>query len=269
LNRSRGSLICDNDMTISETALTRAFLAALTETLSDSDVVDAFANSFLKHAAKSLPVKDQHTVIERQLGEAETKVAAATKVLLRMPDSAAMDRALNEAEHEVARLRRDLATLGKPAKASAPALPTKASIRAAFGRFTSELAQLEPKQARELLARVLPEPLVLTPKTSEAGRGFHVTGFVGLSSLVEDKCRSGGSICPYISRLLLAFTGAKALISQRSMLAQSSCAGTSFSSSAATSRRTSLMLSIIASSFSIRSLIAVGTAALGRDGASF
>ena len=156
---SRGGSICSNNSTVSEKKVTEAVLDGLRETLSASNVADAFSKAFGDRiegrAARGT------ADLERELRAAETRVANATRLYVETPDDLDLRRQRETDRGEVRRLQAEIST---QTAAGSAALPDRKAVLTAAARFLTAIATDAPERGREALAQAV-EPIVLTPKT--------------------------------------------------------------------------------------------------------
>lgn len=188
---SRGGSICTNSKVISEIKITTALINALREVLTGPEVAQAFARAF-ERRVNERSKQDKPADLARQLDAARKRVSNATRLMVEMPDDLDIRRQREHDKAEVRRLELELAAQKQPTKR---AIPDRKALGAAVGKFLDVVAGKDPARGREVLARVLPQPLKVTPKIKGASR-FEVTGSIDLVALAAGAASgsSGGRI---------------------------------------------------------------------------
>ncbi|HEY1553678.1 MAG TPA: recombinase family protein [Kofleriaceae bacterium] len=188
-HRQRGKSICPNASTISERKITEALIAALRDTLTQSDVADSFVRKFERRLAEraSKPIKGRDTA--RLLRDAEIRIKNVTAALARMPDSEALYTQLATEESTVKQLRAEIAQ-ARPTELPRTA-PEREDVRAGIEAFLEQISGAGPLRGREILVRML-TPIVLNPNRTAPGT-WTATGAVRLRQVVAN-FSSGGRI---------------------------------------------------------------------------
>jgi hypothetical protein len=183
---SRGGSICPNATRISEKKITEALIAALQDVLTGPDVAEVFARAFERRVTERARVSGPD--LAKQLEAARRRVSNATRLIIEMPDDLDLRRQRAADQAEVRRLEGEIAAQSSKAPR---ATPDRKALGAAISGLLDAVMS-SPERGREALARVMPKPMMVHPKTEGPGR-VRVTGAIDLASLAAGgACGSSG-----------------------------------------------------------------------------
>jgi site-specific DNA recombinase len=179
---SRGAAICANALSVSEKKASGALVDALKRKLDGPEVIERFVSTFQKRSAALL--KDASPVTDgtqRRARDCEHRIANLTEALAKVGWSEALAAKLRDEEIQLGRLRTELSAAAR--KGAPRSVPDPAAIA---GYLTNLFALLEtdPARGREILSRFV-APIVMTPETNGADRGYRVTGAFNLAFFLD------------------------------------------------------------------------------------
>lgn len=195
--RSRGAAICANNKTVTEAKILATVAGELRKLIDTPAYLKLFVDEFTRQLAEAQR-SESVQAIEAQITECDRRIKNATDALLRMGFSEAIQAALRAEEDRRAQLRDQLANARRQV-----VVPHPAAIAGHLKNLVVTLGKT-PTEARPLLERVFPQPLVLTPGPD----GYSINGGILVDARVgradtEFEISGSGGLQPEISNHLV------------------------------------------------------------------
>ena len=192
-HHKRGPSVCANALKVPMAAADTAILAAIESDVLRPEVVDAALTRAVEALLPKAEVLDrERTVATTALATVEGQVQRLIAAISASGHSPALLAALQTTETRRAALEQTLAMLGRQRQLTDPDVPSlRRDLRHRLVDWQGLLNRHVP-QARQILRKLLPHPLTLTPRIEGKTRQYEFKGQASLGNVLTGVMDAGG-----------------------------------------------------------------------------